>query len=97
MSDACLSASGPPASTPATTVDRPGGFGPAAAIAAPRARDDGFDADLVLPADGPARDEGIRPGTGPGNPAAPEPSFRPDTTITAGNAAPPGDAVDLLD
>ncbi|MBT3149471.1 thiolase family protein [Streptomyces sp. CHD11] len=58
--------------------------------------DDGFYDDLVLPMDGLTRDEGIRPGTDPGKLAALKPSFRPDGTITAGNASPLSDGASAV-
>ncbi len=58
--------------------------------------DEGFYDDLVLPVDGLARDEGIRPGTSVDKLAALKPSFRPDGTITAGNASPLSDGASAL-
>ena len=51
---------------------------------------DGFYDDLVVPVPGVdlARDEAIRSGSTPEKLAALKPSFRPDGTITAGNASP---------
>jgi acetyl-CoA acyltransferase len=51
---------------------------------------DGFYEDLVTPVPdtGLQRDEGIRPGSTPEKLASLRPSFRPDGTITAGNASP---------
>ncbi|MFB7950512.1 thiolase family protein, partial [Kitasatospora phosalacinea] len=63
---------------------------------AARAWDDGFYDELVLPVAGLARDEGIRPGTDPAKLAALKPSFRPDGTITAGNASPLSDGASAL-
>ncbi|WP_129842885.1 thiolase family protein [Streptomyces sp. RFCAC02] len=63
---------------------------------AARAWDEGFYDDLVLPVDGLPRDEGIRPDTDPGKLAALKPSFRPDGTITAGNASPLSDGASAL-
>ncbi|MFJ6559843.1 thiolase family protein [Streptomyces sp. NPDC091412] len=63
---------------------------------AARAWDVGFYDDLVLPVDGLARDEGIRPDTDPGKLAALKPSFRPDGTITAGNASPLSDGASAV-
>ncbi|MFJ2716759.1 thiolase family protein [Streptomyces sp. NPDC087437] len=63
---------------------------------AARAWDEGFYDDLVLPVDGLARDEGIRPDTDPGKLAALKPSFRPDGTITAGNASPLSDGASAV-
>ncbi|MCL2554610.1 MAG: thiolase family protein [Actinomycetia bacterium] len=63
---------------------------------AARAWDDGFYDDLVVPVEGLARDEGIRADTDPGKLAALKPSFRPDGTITAGNASPLSDGASAL-
>lgn len=57
---------------------------------------DGFYGDLVLPLEALARDEGIRPGTDPDKLAALKPSFRPDGTITAGNASPLSDGASAV-
>ncbi|MFJ3143670.1 thiolase family protein [Streptomyces halstedii] len=58
--------------------------------------DEGFYDGLVVPVDGLARDEGIRPDTSPEKLAALKPSFRPDGTITAGNASPLSDGASAL-
>ncbi|MFB7574567.1 thiolase family protein [Streptomyces sp. NPDC056165] len=58
--------------------------------------DDGFYDDLVLPTEDLAHDEGIRPGTDPAKLAALKPSFRPDGTITAGNASPLSDGASAV-
>ncbi|MFJ1654532.1 thiolase family protein [Streptomyces sp. NPDC088337] len=58
--------------------------------------DDGFYDDLVLPTEDLARDEGIRPGTDPAKLSALTPSFRPDGTITAGNASPLSDGASAV-
>jgi acetyl-CoA acyltransferase len=60
---------------------------------AARAWDDGFYDDLVVPVTGTslARDEAIRPDTSIEKLATLKPSFRPDGTITAGNASPLND------
>ncbi|MET4660375.1 thiolase family protein [Streptomyces fungicidicus] len=58
--------------------------------------DEGFYDDLVLPVEDLARDEGIRPGTDPGRLAVLKPSFRPDGTITAGNASPLSDGASAV-
>ncbi|MFF4827653.1 thiolase family protein [Streptomyces sp. NPDC001312] len=58
--------------------------------------DDGFYDDLVLPTEDLARDEGVRPGTDPAKLAALKPSFRPDGTITAGNASPLSDGASAV-
>ncbi|MEV0495253.1 thiolase family protein [Streptomyces atratus] len=63
---------------------------------AARAWDDGFYDGLVLPLEALARDEGIRPGTDPAKLAALKPSFRPDGTITAGNASPLSDGASAV-
>jgi acetyl-CoA acyltransferase len=49
--------------------------------------DEGFYDDLVTPVDGLARDEGVRPDSTTEKLAELKPSFRPDGTITAGNAS----------
>ncbi|GAA4569068.1 thiolase family protein [Planotetraspora kaengkrachanensis] len=58
----------------------------------------GFYDDLVVPVDGAglARDEGIRPGTTPEVLAGLKPAFRPDGTITAGNASPLNDGASAV-
>ena len=58
----------------------------------------GFYDDLVTPVDGVdlARDESIRPGTTPEKLAGLKPAFRPDGTITAGNASPLNDGASAL-
>ena len=58
----------------------------------------GFYDDLVTPVDGVelARDEGIRPGSSPESLAGLKPSFRPDGTITPGNASPLNDGASAL-
>lgn len=60
--------------------------------------DAGFYDDLVVPVDGVelARDEGIRPGSTAEKLAGLKPSFRPDGTITAGNASPLNDGASAL-
>ncbi|MGW4807570.1 thiolase family protein [Kitasatospora sp. NPDC004272] len=63
---------------------------------ADRAWADGFYDRLVLPVAGLARDEGIRPGTDTAKLAALKPAFRPDGTITAGNASPLSDGAAAL-
>jgi len=57
---------------------------------------DGFYNDLVLPVDGLGRDEGVRPDASPETLAALKPAFRPDGTITAGNASPLNDGAAAL-
>ncbi|SNY61327.1 thiolase family protein [Paractinoplanes atraurantiacus] len=56
----------------------------------------GFYDDLVVPVDGLTRDEGIRPGSTAAKLAALKPSFRPDGTITAGNASPLNDGASAV-
>jgi len=60
--------------------------------------DEGFYDDLVVPVPGVAltRDEGIRPGSSPEQLARLKPAFRPDGTITAGNASPLNDGASAL-
>ena len=61
-----------------------------------RAWQDGFYDDLVVPVAGVARDESIRPETTTDTLAALKPSFRPDGTITAGNASPLSDGASAV-
>lgn len=58
----------------------------------------GFYDDLVVPVDGVdlARDEGIRPDASAESLGALKPSFRPDGTITAGNASPLSDGASAV-
>ncbi len=58
----------------------------------------GFYDDLVVPVEGIdlARDEGIRPGTTPEILAGLKPVFRPNGTITAGNASPLNDGASAV-
>jgi acetyl-CoA acyltransferase len=65
---------------------------------AARAWDDGFYDDLVVPVTGTslARDEAIRPDTSIEKLATLKPSFRPDGTITAGNASPLNDGASAV-
>jgi acetyl-CoA acyltransferase len=60
--------------------------------------DAGFYDDLVVPVPGTdlARDEGIRPGSTAATLAGLRPSFRPDGTITPGNASPLNDGAAAL-
>jgi acetyl-CoA acyltransferase len=60
--------------------------------------DEGFYGDLVIPVPGAEleRDEGIRPDSTVDQLAALKPSFRPDGTITAGNASPLSDGAGAL-
>jgi acetyl-CoA acetyltransferase family protein len=57
---------------------------------------DGFYDDLVLPLDGLERDEGVRPDASIETLGALKPAFRPDGTITAGNASPLNDGAAAL-
>jgi acetyl-CoA acyltransferase len=63
---------------------------------AAQAWDDGFYDDLVLPVDGLARDECVRPDASLGSLAGLKPAFRTDGTITAGNASPLNDGAAAL-
>ena len=65
---------------------------------ADRAWADGFYKDLVAPVPdtGLERDEGIRPGSTPEKLASLRPSFRPNGTITAGNASPLNDGASAV-
>jgi acetyl-CoA acetyltransferase family protein len=65
---------------------------------ADRAWTDGFYKDLVAPVPdtGLERDEGIRPGSTPEKLASLRPSFRPNGTITAGNASPLNDGASAV-
>ncbi|WP_063012708.1 thiolase family protein [Nocardia kruczakiae] len=60
--------------------------------------DDGFYDDLVVPVEGVEllRDEGIRPDATLDKVAGLKPSFRPDGTITAGNASPLSDGASAV-
>ena len=57
---------------------------------------DGFYDDLVLPVDGLTRDECVRPDASVETLAGLKPAFRPDGTITAGNASPLNDGAAAL-
>ena len=57
---------------------------------------DGFYDDLVVPVDGLTRDEGVRPDASSDSLAGLKPAFRPDGTITAGNASPLNDGAAAL-
>ncbi|MGW4600841.1 thiolase family protein [Streptomyces sp. NPDC004457] len=61
-----------------------------------RAWEDGFYDALVTPVGDLVRDEGVRPDSDTGKLAALKPSFRPDGTITAGNASPLSDGASAL-
>jgi len=63
---------------------------------AAQAWDDGFYDALVTPVDGLERDESVRPGSTPETLAGLKPSFRPDGTITAGNASPLSDGASAV-
>jgi acetyl-CoA acyltransferase len=78
--------------------DRQDAFAAASHALAAKAWDDGFYADLVVPVPGTAieRDEAIRPETTSEKLANLETSFRPDGTITAGNASPLNDGASAL-
>ncbi|WP_028638560.1 thiolase family protein [Nocardioides sp. URHA0032] len=56
----------------------------------------GFYDDLVVPVGELTRDEGIRPGSTAEKLAGLKPSFRPDGTITAGNASPLNDGASAV-
>ena len=56
----------------------------------------GFYDDIVVPVGDLARDEAIRPGSTAEKLAGLKPSFRPDGTITAGNASPLNDGASAL-
>ncbi len=58
--------------------------------------DDGFYDDLVTPAGELTRDEGVRPDSSVEKLAGLKPSFRPDGTITAGNASPLSDGASAV-
>jgi acetyl-CoA acyltransferase len=58
--------------------------------------DAGFYDDLVIPADGVTRDEGIRADASTGSLADLKPAFRPDGTITAGNCSPLNDGASAV-
>ena len=58
--------------------------------------DEGFYDDLVVPVEGLKRDEGIRADTSLEKLSGLKPSFRPDGTITAGNASPLSDGASAL-
>ncbi|WP_110206715.1 thiolase family protein [Nocardioides daejeonensis] len=63
-----------------------------------QAWEDGFYDDLVAPVEGTGllRDEGIRPASTPESLAGLRPAFRPDGTITAGNASPLSDGASAV-
>ncbi|WP_430784210.1 thiolase family protein [Actinoplanes sp. G11-F43] len=57
---------------------------------------DGFYDDLVVPVEGLTTDEGVRPDSSPEKLSILRPSFRPDGTITAGNASPLSDGASAV-
>ena len=63
---------------------------------AAQAWDDGFYDDLVLPVDGLTRDECVRPDASVETLAGLKPAFRPDGSITSGNASPLNDGAAAL-
>ncbi|GIF03893.1 thiolase family protein [Actinoplanes siamensis] len=71
--------------------ERQDAFAARSHVLAHAAWEDGFYAGLTVPVGELTRDEGIRPGSDPGKLAGLKPSFRPDGTITAGNASPLND------
>jgi acetyl-CoA acetyltransferase family protein len=76
--------------------DRQDAFAVVSHQRAAQAWDEGFYDDLVLPVDGLESDEGIRPDSGAETLARLKPAFRPDGTITAGNASPLNDGAAAL-
>jgi acetyl-CoA acetyltransferase family protein len=78
--------------------DRQDAFAARSHNLADAAWESGFYDDLVTPVDGVdlSRDEGIRPGSSPEKLAALTPSFRPDGTITPGNASPLNDGASAV-
>jgi len=78
--------------------DRQDAFAARSHQLAAAAWDAGFYDPLVVPVPGAdlARDESIRPGSTPETLAGLKPSFRPDGTITAGNASPLNDGASAL-
>ncbi|MEU8662697.1 thiolase family protein [Actinoplanes philippinensis] len=76
--------------------ERQDAFAARSHVLADRAWNDGFYADLVIPAGDLDRDEGIRPDSSPEKLARLKPAFRPDGTITAGNASPLNDGAAAL-
>src|SRR5690606_10469284 len=60
-------------------------------LLAAKAWDEGFYDDLVSPVAGLSRDENVRPDSSVAKLAGLNPAFRPDGTITAGNASPLSD------
>jgi acetyl-CoA acyltransferase len=76
--------------------DRQDEFAVASHQRAAAAWDSGFYDDLVLPVDGVSRDEGVRADASTESLAGLKPAFRPDGTITAGNASPLNDGAAAL-
>jgi acetyl-CoA acyltransferase len=76
--------------------ERQDAFAVASHQRAAQAWDDGFYDDLVLPVDGLARDECVRPDASLESLAGLKPAFRTDGTITAGNASPLNDGAAAL-
>ena len=76
--------------------ERQDAFAVASHQRAAQAWDDGFYDDLVLPVEGLARDECLRPDASLETLAGLKPAFRPDGTITAGNASPLNDGAAAL-
>jgi acetyl-CoA acyltransferase len=76
--------------------DRQDAYAVASHRRAAQAWADGFYDDLVLPVDGLTHDEGIRADADVETLAGLKPAFRPDGTITAGNASPLNDGAAAL-
>jgi acetyl-CoA acetyltransferase family protein len=78
--------------------DRQDAFAARSHLRADAAWEEGFYDDLVVPVPGVDldRDEGIRPGSSAGSLAGLTPSFRPDGTITPGNASPLNDGASAV-
>jgi acetyl-CoA acyltransferase len=82
----------------AISRERQDAFAARSHVLADAAWNAGFYDDLVVPVEGVdlARDEGIRPGSTPETLAGLKPVFRPDGTITAGNASPLSDGASAV-
>lgn len=80
----------------AVSRDRQDAFAARSHRLAHAAWEDGFYDELVTPLPELARDEAIRPGTTPEVLAGLRPAFRPDGSITAGNASPLSDGASAL-
>jgi acetyl-CoA acyltransferase len=76
--------------------ERQDAFAARSHVQAAHAWDEGRYENLVLPLPELDRDEGIRPGTTPEKLAVLTPAFRPDGSITAGNASPLSDGASAL-